>query len=55
VPTPEDGSVRPKHVAEEYTQDKYKNKNEAFRTVIPLIYRRLMVIQQDADIQHSLI
>jgi hypothetical protein len=40
VPTPEDGDVRPKHVVEEYTQDKYNNKNVAFRTVVTLVYRR---------------
>jgi hypothetical protein len=34
VPTPEDGCMRLKCVVEEYTQDKYKNKNVAFRTVI---------------------
>jgi hypothetical protein len=48
---PEDGCIRPRHVLEEYTQDKYKNKNVAFTTVITLIYRRLMVMQQDAEIQ----
>jgi hypothetical protein len=52
VPTPEDGRVRPKHVVEEYTQDKYKNKNVAFTTVITFMYRRLMAMQQDAEIQH---
>jgi hypothetical protein len=49
---PEDGHMRLKHIVEEYTQDKYKNKNVAFRAVITLIYRRLMVMQQDAEIQH---
>jgi hypothetical protein len=44
--------VRPKLVVEEYTQDKYENKNVAFRTVITLIYRRLLVMQQDAEIQY---
>jgi hypothetical protein len=34
VPKPEDGRVRPKQVVEEYMQDKYKNKNVAFRAVI---------------------
>jgi hypothetical protein len=45
---PEDCRVRPKHVVEEYTQEKYV----AFSTVITLIYRRITVIQQDAEIQH---
>jgi hypothetical protein len=49
---PEDGRVRPKHVVEEYTQDKYKNRNVAFRTVITHKYIRLIVMQQDAEIQH---
>jgi hypothetical protein len=35
---PEDGRVRPKHVAEKYTKDKYKNKNAGFRTVMTPIY-----------------
>jgi hypothetical protein len=43
VPTPEDGCVRPKHVVEEYTQDKYKNKTVAFRAVITFIYRSVML------------
>jgi hypothetical protein len=30
----------------------YKNKNDAFRTVMALKYRRLMVMQQNAEIQH---
>jgi hypothetical protein len=51
VPTPEVGRVRPKHVVEEYTQDKYENKNVAFRTMITLTYRILIVTQQDAGIQ----
>jgi hypothetical protein len=49
---PEDGRVKTKHVIEEYTQDKYKNKNVAFRMVITLIYRRLIIMEQDAEIQH---
>jgi hypothetical protein len=56
VSTPEDGRLRPKHVIEEYTQDKYENKNVAFRAVITLIYRSIMVMQQDADIlEHHLV
>jgi hypothetical protein len=43
MPTPENGRVRPKHVAEEYTQVKYKDKNVAFRTVIELVYRILLL------------
>jgi hypothetical protein len=50
MPTSEDGGVRPKHDVKEYTQDKHKNKNVAFRTVITLIYRRLIVMQEDAEI-----
>jgi hypothetical protein len=52
VPTPEDGRVRPKHGVEEYTQDKYMNKDVTFTTAITLTYRRLMVMQQGAEIQH---
>jgi hypothetical protein len=50
VPTPEDGRVRPKHVVAEYTQEKYRNKNVAGRAVITRIYRRLIVMQEDAEI-----
>jgi hypothetical protein len=53
VPRPEDGHVRPKHV-EEYTQDKCKNKNVVFRTVIRLMYTRLMAMQQGAEIHYEL-
>jgi hypothetical protein len=41
---PENGPMRPKHVAEEYKQDEYKNKNVAFRMVITLIHRRLALV-----------
>jgi hypothetical protein len=41
VPTPQDGRMRPKHVVEEYVENKYMNKNIAFGKVIRLIYRRL--------------
>jgi hypothetical protein len=41
---PEDGRMRLKHVVEKYTQDKYESKNVAFRTVITLIYRGLIVM-----------
>jgi hypothetical protein len=34
---PEDGHMRPKHIVEEYMQD------VAFRMVVTLMYRRLMV------------
>jgi hypothetical protein len=49
----EDGHVRPKHVVEEYTQDRYVNKNFAFRTMMTLIYRILVVMQQDAEIHYE--
>jgi hypothetical protein len=51
VSTPEDGRVRLKHIVEEYTQDKYNNKKDAFRAVITLIYRSLIVMQQGAEIE----
>jgi hypothetical protein len=48
---PEDGRVRSKHIVEEYIRDKYENKNMGFRTMITLMHRRLIVIQQDPEIQ----
>jgi hypothetical protein len=34
--------VRPKHV-EEYTRDKYKNKDVAFGAVVTLLYKGLYI------------
>jgi hypothetical protein len=34
VATPEDGRLRPKHVVDEYTQDKYKNNKKLWEELI---------------------